>query len=750
MRSARLHLVSKPSRRRGSCAFCGAHGQLTREDFTPQWLGRFIAGRWPAQGPLELVAISGGGDRPYREEKRVVGNASAVKPAIVCQRCNNEWMKRLEDAAIPILKPMILGDSLVLDVPALHALASWAMKTALVFELIRRDNETTASVDDRKSFRNHRVPLPGARIWAGRYVGTLGAAWQSRSTLVTYDLDNPLSVPAPHGFVVVLAYGELALRVAMTRTMPLLPTRFAVSQGEHLPTIWPRSEPLTWPPAVRAGRRCTSRVRESAPARRRRGGAHTLRTSKAAMTDPGSDGPNKERLVVVLGAGFSKAVNATMPLTDALGDAIREQLSPEDQARLPERRFDGTGGRFEEWLSYLAEEQPHLTEDRSLEARALFYRVTEALRSVLANRQLAALASAAPPWLYELLSVLHVQRATVLSLNYDNFVECGIESVRIPAPHSTRAISEEDLLEGLPPSAEPDGRFDDHLEALLELSVAPQMTPRADSFRLLKLHGSLSWYWSPGDATGATLQRWRLPGTFGHPIEDEAEDRRRVLPGRVPFIVPPAALKSEHLKSPIVRELWRRADESFRQASRVIFLGYSLPNADRSFGGMLADALRGSGTVVEVVDRAPNSVLERLVRLGIEGVPGVAGADDCIARWVTGEGDALAQRAVDALRHAELTGDELLYVAMRETVGVLSAEFDRDRLDVIVRIDQPGKVVAQPLTTKCLSDYLALARRVVVAIDDRTVPIIDFELNRQPVTARALLDQIQLLPAGRS
>ena len=122
-------------------------------------------------------------------------------------------------------------------------------------------------------------------------------------------------------------------------------------------------------------------------------------------------------------------------------------------------------------------------------------------------------------------------------------------------------------MEGLPPSAEPDGRFDDHLEALLELSVAPEMTPRADSFRLLKLHGSLSWYWSPGDATGATLQRWRLPGTFGHPIEDEAEDRRRVLPGRVPFIVPPAALKSEHLKSPIVRELWRRADESFRQAS---------------------------------------------------------------------------------------------------------------------------------------------------------------------------------------
>ena len=160
-------------------------------------------------------------------------------------------MKRLEDAAIPILKPMILGDSLVLDVPALHARHG---------QLGDEDCSRLRAHPSRQ--RDHRIrgrpeviqkspcPAAGARIWAGRYVGTLGAAWQSRSTLVTYDLDNPLSVPAPHGFVVVLAYGELALRVAMTRTMPLLPTCFAVSQGEHLPTIWPRSEPLTWPPAV--------------------------------------------------------------------------------------------------------------------------------------------------------------------------------------------------------------------------------------------------------------------------------------------------------------------------------------------------------------------------------------------------------------------------------------------------------------------------------------------------------------------
>jgi len=71
--------VSKPSRRQDTCAFCNTYGQLTREAFAPRWLGRFIAAQWPAQGPLELVALSGDGDRPHSQDKHIVGNASAVK-----------------------------------------------------------------------------------------------------------------------------------------------------------------------------------------------------------------------------------------------------------------------------------------------------------------------------------------------------------------------------------------------------------------------------------------------------------------------------------------------------------------------------------------------------------------------------------------------------------------------------------------------------------------------------------------------
>ena len=205
----------------------------------------------PRQVTLPIVLYAA---LPSGQERRIPGKRLKRRrftleyTTRVCSRCNNEWMKRLEDAVIPVLKPMMLGEGFTLNASALAALAAWATKTALVFELVQQDGATTASAADRLWFKAHRSPLPGSRIWAARYVGTLGKAWQSRSMLMTYDLDDPSSVPSPHGLVVVLAYGQVALRVAMVRSEPTLPARFAVTDDERAPTIWPTMGQLAWPP----------------------------------------------------------------------------------------------------------------------------------------------------------------------------------------------------------------------------------------------------------------------------------------------------------------------------------------------------------------------------------------------------------------------------------------------------------------------------------------------------------------------
>jgi hypothetical protein len=50
--------------------------------------------------------------------------------------------------------------------------------------------------------------------------------------------------------------------------------------------------------------------------------------------------------VVVLGAGFSKAISTALPTTDELGEEVRERLTIADRARLSAAPF--TNGRFEE------------------------------------------------------------------------------------------------------------------------------------------------------------------------------------------------------------------------------------------------------------------------------------------------------------------------------------------------------------------------------------------------------------------
>jgi hypothetical protein len=90
---------------------------------------------------------------------------------------------------------------------------------------------------------------------------------------------------------------------------------------------------------------------------------------------------------------------------------------------------------------------------------------------VLADRQNAALATEAPSWLYELLSVLHARRATVLTLNYDNFIECAVESHYLYDWPSDNPVAGDDVLHDLPPSQE---------------SAAARR--QCNTFRLLKLH----------------------------------------------------------------------------------------------------------------------------------------------------------------------------------------------------------------------------------------------------------------------
>jgi hypothetical protein len=98
---------------------------------------------------------------------------------------------------------------------------------------------------------------------------------------------------------------------------------------------------------------------------------------------------------------------------------------------------------------------------------------------------------------------------------------------------------------------------------------------------LLKLHGSVNWRTRLGEGAprgpAALLHHevWMPRHTphFGDPFEDH-EIESHLEPE--PFIVPPVLLKTGLTLHPVLRVVWAAAREKLSEATRVVFMGYSL------------------------------------------------------------------------------------------------------------------------------------------------------------------------------
>jgi hypothetical protein len=344
---------------------------------------------------------------------------------------------------------------------------------------------------------------------------------------------------------------------------------------------------------------------------------------------------SNDREVLILGAGFSRAVSSRLPLANDLGNMVRDRLSRSEPTlfdNVPE--FSATYP-FEVWLSLLAEEQPHLQEAENLTNAARFAKLKNTIAEVLAAAQEEALAGEPPSWFYDLLLLLHYRRNNVITLNYDTIVEVGVTSL-LGGPQME--VDVDDLLGGQPPLAVP----------------SPARWQFQQTMRLLKLHGSLDWWWVPGDLSGATLVREEVRSVFGRRVPIDDEQRRRAIPGREPFIIPPLATKSRYYRNPLTRQLWRDAFEALAEARRITILGYSLPQVDIVMSGMLGTVLRTEGVTVEVVDPEPDAICKRIEALGgpteASGRLSVVHGDCCVEVYVQQLRDRASAQAILKLK----------------------------------------------------------------------------------------------------
>lgn len=122
------------------------------------------------------------------------------------------------------------------------------------------------------------------------------------------------------------------------------------------------------------------------------------------------------------------------------------------------------------------------------------------------------------------------------------------------------------------------------------VSFSPEPNRNGESWhpsvKLLKLHGSLNWLYcpicnalslSPGHKVAA-----ELPGA---PWQFRCFYCREI---QISIIIPPTFFKV--MSNFYLQQIWREAEEACRDAQRIIFCGYSFPNADVHFKYLLKRA----------------------------------------------------------------------------------------------------------------------------------------------------------------
>ena len=249
------------------------------------------------------------------------------------------------------------------------------------------------------------------------------------------------------------------------------------------------------------------------------------------------------RDVFILGAGFSKAIDSRMPVMSELTAALAESLPKHTLTVVPFMTDD-----FELGLTYLAEGHPGISEPERLRNRALFLEITQQLAKLLVDRTEKVAAEPTCSWLAPFAHYLHDTRATVVTLNYDTLLETAFSNISICDGYQL------------------DTRNVVGLEVDYGNVFHETLTPSA---RLLKLHGSTSWFYSGSDSY------------FGEVIYG------RPLPGKIPLILPPVAQKNTYFKNERVQGQWASASEAIAKADRVFCIGYSLPLADLTFRFLL-------------------------------------------------------------------------------------------------------------------------------------------------------------------
>jgi hypothetical protein len=162
----------------GQCIFCGRRPpavKMSREHIFADWLKTIFPRdnktththgviTWPSDATPQTP--------PAVATRQGQGHSGSKKVKVVCKSCNETWLSNsVENAAKPILTPLIAGRAGSVTSDMQRVLATWAAKTVMTAEHVNRGKAVVQQAE-RTWLKDKLLPPAGWFIWAAPYSGT--------------------------------------------------------------------------------------------------------------------------------------------------------------------------------------------------------------------------------------------------------------------------------------------------------------------------------------------------------------------------------------------------------------------------------------------------------------------------------------------------------------------------------------------------------------------------------------------------
>ena len=299
--------------------------------------------------------------------------------------------------------------------------------------------------------------------------------------------------------------------------------------------------------------------------------------------------------VFFLGAGFSKAIDSSYPTLKELSDFVKKTIEEETDSSVKQHFMKEIPEKLKEnvevLLTYLSADLPWKNATQRYEDLALYEKIIESIQFKFLFDYIFSMREIQKDFFlptlnltdknnvkifynYILKNNLYNNRKDIITLNYDLISEALINRY---SPYQGFILDDELYQIPVPYTGMRTGKT-------FGKNYGNPHTPH-----LIKLHGSVNWYWS-GKSTADTI--------FCRTNFSKEQD---VL-GLRPCIIPPVMDKTTFYDHTILRGLWEIAERKLKQADNIYIIGFSFPPTDLSVRFLFQSALRNKSPQIYVVN----------------------------------------------------------------------------------------------------------------------------------------------------